>query len=675
MKLENALSPMIRNRSILVNTLEPDDIDLIRKIKELKMDVVNERIDPEKMKLLRPEIVDSWIRSYNYGLNVFDYNFAPTLDKDALDLRCQEKAVLLKASEPFIQQLESMLGDSQCIILLSDEKGTMLKVIEGSQKLEAQNRRFKLTAGSIWNEETVGTCAHAICLIHGIPMQICGPEHYCEKYDDIFCSAAPIFDGNKNLAGTLSIVSPSFHQQNAHSLGLVVSMAWAMEKEFQLLLNSRLLSVAMESSEDGVFTINTSGIVTNANATACNYFGSLLEHDFIGMPYETVLGKHSFIEAVLHDGKPVSDRVIHLERWNQRINIRSVQPIIEAAGANTGCIVTFKKAERSRRQPKSHPIQYTFAHIVGKSPELLNAVRIAEKFSYLDANVLLQGESGTGKEMFAQAIHNKSRPKGPFVAVNCAAIPSALIESELFGYEGGSFTGAEKQGRPGKIELADGGTLFLDEIGDMPLDLQPVLLRVLDEKRVMRVGASQYVPVDFRLITATNRNLAELVAKDKFRTDLLYRLKVLQINIPPLRERGQDIILLANHFLRSIAEQQKMEVPIISDLTMITLLSYDWPGNVRQLENAMLYALNISSNGIIEPEHLPEEMQPAIPKRARHVSEKDNLSMKEVEKIFIAEALQQYRNNISEAAASLKMSRSTLYRKIKEYDLKIKQGS
>jgi transcriptional regulator with PAS, ATPase and Fis domain len=209
----------------------------------------------------------------------------------------------------------------------------------------------------------------------------------------------------------------------------------------------------------------------------------------------------------------------------------------------------------------------------------------------------------------------------------------------------------------------------------MPLDLQPVLLRVLDEKRVMRVGASQYVPVDFRLITATNRNLAELVAKDKFRTDLLYRLKVLQINIPPLRERGQDIILLANHFLRTIAEQQKMEVPIISDLTMITLLSYDWPGNVRQLENAMLYALNISSNGIIEPEHLPEEMQPAIPKRARHVSEKDNLSMKEVEKIFIAEALQQYRNNISEAAASLKMSRSTLYRKIKEYDLKIKQGS
>lgn len=670
MKLENALSPMIRNRSILVNALEQDDIDLIQKIKALKMDVINDCIDPIKMRLLRPEIVDSWIRSHNYGLNVFEYNYAPSLDRDALEMRYQEKSLLLKASDPFIYQLESMLGDSQCIILLSDEKGTMLRVIEGSRKLEDQNRRFRLVPGSIWNEETVGTCAHGISLIHGIPMQICGPEHFCEKYEDIFCSAAPIFDGNKNLAGTLSIVSPSFHQQNAHSLGLVVSMAWAMEKEFQLSLSSKLLNVAMESAEEGVLTINNSGIITNANAIARNYFDPLLEHDLIGMPYTTIMGKQGFIEEVLREGKSVSDRLIHLERWDQRINICSVQPINEAAGPSIGCIITFKKVVRSRKKPGSLTLKYKFSHIIGQSPELEQAIRLAEKFSYLDANIILQGESGTGKEMFAQAIHSKSRPLGPFVAVNCAAIPSSLIESELFGYEGGSFTGAEKQGRPGKIELADGGTLFLDEIGDMPLDLQPVLLRVLDEKRIMRVGASQYLPVDFRLITATNKNLTEQVEADLFRTDLLYRLKVLEIEIPPLRERGQDIILLANHFLRSIAERQKVAAPIMSDMTKVTLLNYAWPGNVRQLENAMLYALNICGDRIILPEHLPAEMQTAIPRTiTREKSEIDSLSIKEVEKIFIAEALQQNGNNISLAATSLQMSRSTLYRKIKEYGI------
>lgn len=679
MKLEHALSPMIRNRSILANNLNPSDIDLIKKIKELKLDVINNRIDKEKIRLLRPEIVDSWVRSFNYGLNAFNYNFSPTLDNDALKLRCQEKALLLRSSEPFIRQLETMLGDSECIILLGDELGAMLRVIEGSKKLEDQNKRFKLVPGSIWSEETVGTCAHGISLIHGIPMQICGPEHYCEKYDNIFCSAAPIFDGNQNLAGTLSIVSPSFHQQSAHSLALVVSMAWAIQKEFQLSFNQELLSVTMESAEDGVFTINKSGIITNANIIARNYFDTLLEHNLIGMPYEAVLGRLSFVESVLRNGKPVFDSDIHLERWNQRINVRSVQPILDAAQQNLGCVLTFKKISKPRNttiQTGSKQTRYSFAQVLGHSPDLLNSIDFARKFSQLEANILLQGESGTGKEMFAQAIHGESRPNGPFVAVNCAAIPSSLIESELFGYEGGSFTGAEKHGRTGKIELANGGTLFLDEIGDMPLDLQPVLLRVLDEKRVMRIGASQSLPVDFRLITATNRNLSELVDSEQFRKDLFYRLQVLQVSIPPLRERGEDIVSLAKHFVRSIANQQHIPVPVLSDLTIIALLNYNWPGNVRQLENSMLYAVNVCNGDVIKPEHLPAEMQTVVSSLSQNslkeLSHTENLSIKEIEKIFIVEALQQSGDNISEAALLLKMSRSTLYRKIKDYKLSIK---
>jgi transcriptional regulator of acetoin/glycerol metabolism len=677
MQLQHALSPMITNRSMLTNIMEPRDLELIKKIKRLKLDVINNKIDKSKITLLRPEIVDSWIRSFNYGLNVFEYNFAPALDTDALRLRCQEKASLLKSSEPFIQQLATMLADSQCIILLSDEKGIMLRVLEGSKKLEDQNKRFKLVQGSIWNEETVGTCAHGISLIHGIPMQISGPEHYCEKYDNIFCSAAPIFDANQNLAGTLSIVSPSFHQQNAHSLGLVVSMAWAIQKDFQLSFDKELLSIAMDSADKGVLTINKAGIITKANSMARSFFEELLGHELTGMPYKTVLGQLSFIDTVLSSGKTVCDVETVLERWNQRIKIVSIQALFDSAGQNLGCIFTFSKSA-GLRKAAAHTsnllAQYTFAHILGNSPDLRNSIALSQKFAQLDANILIQGESGSGKEMFVHAIHQESRPQGPFVAVNCAAIPSTLIESELFGYEGGSFTGAEKQGRPGKIELANHGTLFLDEIGDMPLELQPVLLRVLDEKRIMRIGSSNYAPVDFRLISATNRDLSELVDAGQFRRDLFYRLQALQINIPPLRNRGEDIVLLARHFIQIVAKKQNLAAPELSDAAIIALLNYDWPGNVRQLQNTMLYAVNVCNGPVIKPEHLPDDIKANLSRLGLNCFHKNtkNLSMKEIEKVFIAEALLESHNNISEAADILKMSRSTLYRKIKEYNIPLK---
>jgi transcriptional regulator with PAS, ATPase and Fis domain len=304
-------------------------------------------------------------------------------------------------------------------------------------------------------------------------------------------------------------------------------------------------------------------------------------------------------------------------------------------------------------------------------------IEIARKFAHLDANILIQGESGTGKEMFAQAIHHESRSSGPFVAVNCGAIPANLIESELFGYEGGSFTGAERRGRAGKLELADGGTLFLDEIGDMPLELQPVLLRVLEEKRLMRIGGNRYVPVNFRLITATNKNLYEQVENNQFRQDLYYRLKVLQIDIPPLRDRSSDILELANYFIRVIAQKQLIVPPVLSDLATIYLLNYHWPGNVRQLENSMLYAVNVCEDNIIRPEDLPQEITSGIDLNLPvntgtqlHMAQPlTNLSMKDMERIMITQALEQTKYNVSEAAVLLGMSRSTLYRKIKEYQL------
>ncbi|BAE86551.1 sigma-54 interaction domain-containing protein [Desulfitobacterium hafniense] len=320
---------------------------------------------------------------------------------------------------------------------------------------------------------------------------------------------------------------------------------------------------------------------------------------------------------------------------------------------------------------------FNFSSIIGESSRIEQAKKLAKRFAASSANVLLIGESGTGKELFAQAIHNQSCPSGPYMVLNCAAIPRNLIESELFGYDGGAFTGAKKSGSPGKIELAQGGTLFLDEIGDMPLDTQAVLLRVLENKQVMRVGGAKYQKVDFRLIAATNKDLQLMVDEGAFRLDLYYRLSVLSVHIPPLRQRGEDIIALAKFFLKKHCSNID-KIPEISFEAQIVLKAYDWPGNVRQLENAMIHALHVFDSDTILPEHLPEgianghidQNTKAGRTLLKHDRKQTTESIKELEEIAIENALVRTGNNIAQAASILGVSKSTLYRKIKMLGMK-----
>lgn len=681
--LEQFLSPMVANRRVAMQTLDQKDILLMEQIKKLKVDVVHQRIDPSEVTLVRPEVVESWIRSFNYGLDLYNYNYGPVVEQSALEELFISKGLLLKAADPYIRQLENVLSSSDCIILLTDENGVMLRVIEGSELLARQNARFRLVTGSVWTEETVGTCAHGLTLIQGTPFQICGPEHYCETYDKISCSSAPIYDAYNNLAGTLCIVTPSFHHQSSQSLGLVVSMAWAVQNEFALLLNNEILSVTLDAADEAVITVNRSGLITRFNSAARQMLQTGSQ-DLVGRNIEDVVGPNSYIKTVLETGKSVYDAEVEIPKLNQRFNLRSIQAVKDSYGQILGCVITLGRVvyreKRTTVTSRGLEAHFDFNKIVGNSPQLLKTVDMARRFASIDANILIRGESGTGKEVFAQAIHNESRPDGPFVAINCAAIPRSLIETELFGYEGGTFTGAERQGRPGKVELAHGGTLFLDEIGDMPLEVQPVLLRVLEEKRVMRVGSNRYIPVDFRLISATNKDLMDLVQKGLFREDLYYRLKVVEIQVPTLRERGPDIITLAQHFVSQIAESQGVSSPRLSDAAAYRLMQYSWPGNIRELENAMLYAVNTSANGIIQPEDLPEEiggttaagkvdsvLTGGIDTGCSHADA--SLSVRELEKIAIFKALAQTGQNVSEAAKLLGISRSTLYRRIKEYRL------
>lgn len=320
---------------------------------------------------------------------------------------------------------------------------------------------------------------------------------------------------------------------------------------------------------------------------------------------------------------------------------------------------------------------YHFSSIIGESNSMAQAQKLARRFAESSANILLIGESGTGKELFAQAIHNLSRLTEPFMVLNCAAIPKNLIESELFGYDGGAFTGAKKSGSQGKIELAEGGTLFLDEIGDMPLETQAVLLRVLENKQVMRVGGLKYRPVDFRLIAATNKDLQLMVNDGLFRLDLYYRLAVLTVNIPPLRQRERDIITLAKFFLKKHCGDNRI-IPKIDKDTQLKLMEFHWPGNVRQLENAMIYALHVCDNYVILPEHLPDEIvkrnivqhaeasQSFLKLDRQHTVE----SIQEVEENAIKNTLSKTGNNIALTADLLGISKSTLYRKAKKLGIK-----
>ena len=317
--------------------------------------------------------------------------------------------------------------------------------------------------------------------------------------------------------------------------------------------------------------------------------------------------------------------------------------------------------------------KYTFNCIIGKSDEIKYLKDEAQNAALNDSTVLITGESGTGKELFSQAIHNASpRKHHPFVRINCAAIPKDLLESELFGYEEGAFTGAKVKGKPGKFELANNGTIFLDEIGDLPLDMQPKLLRVLEEKEFERIGGTKIIRSNFRVICATNQNLEELMGKQKFRKDLFYRLNVIPIYIPPLRERQKDIIPLAEHLLKKMALAANRLQTDIEKSAAKELKNHDWPGNARELSNVLERAMYSSNNNTIYKGDLPFNLDYStqIPGEKTKPTLKNAQSQAQVKAIYQALAKTNY--NKVKAAKLLGIHRTLLYKKMKEYNIGLK---
>ena len=363
----------------------------------------------------------------------------------------------------------------------------------------------------------------------------------------------------------------------------------------------------------------------------------------------------------------------------ERLFYRSVAPVHDGQGDVIGDLHVYRdvsreievermKAEvlRLRTELKT---TYSFSGMIGGSPPMRQVYALVKQAAESDITVLIQGESGTGKELVAKSFHfNSLRKEGPYLTINCAAIPEALIESELFGHEEGAFTGATKR-RTGVFERAMGGTVFLDEIGDMDLALQAKLLRVLQEREIQRVGTTTTTPVDIRLVAATNKDLADAVKTGRFREDLFYRVSVFPIAIPPLRERREDIPLLAKHFLEKHTKRAGKSISGISTATLRLLLQYNWPGNVRELENAIERAVLLETTDVLQVNNLPPQLSPIVDSRTDRATPTSVLPLTEVERQALVNALEASDNNVTEAARALGLGRATLYRKLKKYNL------
>lgn len=417
-------------------------------------------------------------------------------------------------------------------------------------------------------------------------------------------------------------------------------------------------------------------------------------HKLLGIKEEDAIGKHvtevienTRLHLVVKTGKKEIRDIQRIQGYDMvanRVPIIRGGEIIGAVGA-----VLFKDASDVREMAKElielenkineykgeierlQDSRYTFNSIITQNPKMEYLKKLGRTAARSNSTVLILGESGTGKELFAQAIHKASYRKfGPFIPINCAAIPKELLESELFGYEAGAFTGARKEGKPGKFELANGGTIFLDEIGDMPLEMQVKLLRVLEEKEFERVGGNKKITLDARIIAATNEKIEEAVEKGKFREDLYYRLNVINIDIPPLRDRKEDIPLLCDHLIEYLSKELNTDKKKIDERTMEILMEYHWPGNVRELRNVLERAITLSSQKLILPNHLPERLV----KNKMEIKDGERVyPLKEVvaeaEKEAIIAALNQAKGNKTLAAESLGIHRTALYRKMEKYNI------
>lgn len=626
---------------------------------------------------VRDVIHDSWQRCRNRGVE-FTQHYPPMVASgDQFEALKLENEELLLASRNTWQMLSDILSDSESFFTVAESNGVLLEVC-GDPNLRDNLAGQRIAPGYDWSEGCTGTNAVGTAVALKQPVEVHNAEHFCESMKIWSCSAAPIIDViDGDLLGVIDVSSLS-HAYSAQSLALAMTSARQIEQTLhsrELARNVALVDWFAGSvgrwRQDGVVLLDRKGRVVTANEKAKKLFAS--EH----------------IEAKLDKNYRLlqPERLNVVKDWEELLPSAIVPVAYEAYnrdGRSEGGILVIRPRLAAVRPnlsaPQSIPAS-VFDTIIGQSPGILTLKDRALRLAASNAPVLIQGETGCGKDLFARAVHCAGRGEGaPFVSVNCGALTRELAVNELLGYEPGAFSGAAPQGHLGKFEEANGGTLFLDEVGELSAEVQVALLRVLEDDTVVRLGGSKERKIDVRIIAATNRLLATAVAEGHFREDLYYRLKVMSLDILPLRERPGDIESLAVYFLKQFAETYAIEPGELDPLLLEALCQHPWPGNVRELRSILENMFVMSETKVLSHDVLPADIATSLEGGLGGLKGKvraglSNKTLPAAETLdgleceAIRNELILHKGNRSKVARILGISRSTLYRKIKNYGL------
>ncbi|GAA5106050.1 sigma 54-interacting transcriptional regulator [Orbus sasakiae] len=609
---------------------------------------------------IRDKIFSSWTYSRELGIDPY-HGHQKIVDQLTLHKVLQEHQELISIADHI------MMG-----LLAYNHKGHInLTTADG---ITLHSCGLDITPiGSILTEEVQGTNCTGRCIIEKKIVYVLSTENYSQslRKRNMDCAATPIFDANHQIIGILTLTMGENEFFHYHTLGTVQAAADAISRQMQLQRALETEKMFIESFDEGVIVIDNFANIHVMNNYARKLF--FLDISLDPIKYHLSQIAHFTDEQImaLIDGNKHQDQEITIRLNNNQL-LQCIVSVIPIRFSHFVLSIHEKKRihKMAQKMMGSHA-RYHFDSIVGQSKLLLEAISIGKLSSQTDSTVLILGDSGTGKEMFAQAIHNASaRCDEPFIAVNCGALPRELVQSELFGYVEGAFTGAKRGGAPGKFELANGGTLFLDEIGDMPIEAQINLLRVIQENEIIRVGGNQSQKIDVRIIAATNKDLYKLVENNAFRQDLYYRLNVIAIHIPSLKQRIDDLPLLMHHFQKKIC--LALNKPIVEFSPEVTALfyHYDWPGNVRELENLIERCIHFSQNAKISLLDIPNGTlnmfkQPSFHDGITHESNR----LQHTEKTHIVACLQATHGNLRKSALQLGVSRGTLYNKLIKYQI------
>lgn len=609
----------------------------------------------------------SWRRCLANGVNANSPSNIEVITAQELTLKREQNRQLLSLATPEMETLSEQIAHTCNIVILTDDQGVILNSLGGHHLLK-EEQRIALSPGASWHENHRGTNAIGTVLVEQSAMTVQGAEHFMAYHHSLSCSAVPIFGSKNQLIATLDVSNDSNTSQQ-HTLALVKMSAQMIENRLFLASHQSDIVLHFHARPEFIGTL-WEGVAMFTEA------GQFVATNRSGQFQLSLNMQNSHL---LNSPSIGFESIFDISLTGLLKQMAGTDKLIMPLRLNNGARI-YVKIETLNKNPQQSAVStHEIKRASAANLDLLNsgdakiarAIQQVKQVLIRDIPILIQGETGVGKELFARAIHEASpQHKGPWIAVNCAALPEGLIEAELFGYEEGAFTGAKRKGSAGKIEQAEGGTLFLDEIGDMPLALQARLLRVLQERKVTPLGSTKSIPVHFALVSATNQKLKGKVESGDFRSDLYYRLNGLSVVLPALRDRS-DLQAL----IEVILQIEQATYVTISPAVLAIFKTHTWPGNIRQLHNVLRTALALADGETITELHLTQDFMDELDALTfegtsqQRVAASAGLALNDFAEEVISAAMRQHTGNISAVARQLGISRNTLYRKLKHIRL------